>query len=304
MPIIEVTHLAKRYGEHVAVRDVSFSVAEGEIFGIVGRNGAGKTTTVECVAGLRRPDSGTIVVDGLDPREDRAELTRRLGVQLQSSALPDRITVREAVRMFASFHGHRVSADALIEQVGLGEKRDARYGRLSGGQKQRLSIALALVGAPRVAILDELTTGLDPQARRDTWELIEQIRDQGITVVLVTHFMEEAERLCDRVALIHGGVVAALDTPAGLIRRAGVGERVTFTPSAPVDRDVLSGLDGVREVVVDRRGRVVVTGDVDVTGTVVAELAGAGVRVTDLRVERPTLDAAFLALTGAPAEAA
>jgi ABC-2 type transport system ATP-binding protein len=256
------------------------------------------------VAGLRRPDSGTIVVDGLDPREDRAELTRRLGVQLQSSALPDRITVREAVRMFASFHGHRVSADALIEQVGLGEKRDARYGRLSGGQKQRLSIALALVGAPRVAILDELTTGLDPQARRDTWELIEQIRDQGITVVLVTHFMEEAERLCDRVALIHGGVVAALDTPAGLIRRAGVGERVTFTPSAPVDRDVLSGLDGVREVVVDRRGRVVVTGDVDVTGTVVAELAGAGVRVTDLRVERPTLDAAFLALTGAPAEAA
>jgi len=221
MPIIEVTHLAKRYGEHVAVRDVSFSVAEGEIFGIVGRNGAGKTTTVECVAGLRRPDSGTIVVDGLDPREDRAELTRRLGVQLQSSALPDRITVREAVRMFASFHGHRVSADALIEQVGLGEKRDARYGRLSGGQKQRLSIALALVGAPRVAILDELTTGLDPQARRDTWELIEQIRDQGITVVLVTHFMEEAERLCDRVALIHGGVVAALDTPAGLGSASG-----------------------------------------------------------------------------------
>ncbi len=304
MPIIEVTHLAKRYGEHVAVRDVSFSVAEGEIFGIVGRNGAGKTTTVECVAGLRQPDSGTIIVDGLDPREDRAELTRRLGVQLQSSALPDRITVREAVHMFASFHGHRVSADALIEQVGLGEKRDARYGRLSGGQKQRLSIALALVGAPRVAILDELTTGLDPQARRDTWELIEHIRDQGITVVLVTHFMEEAERLCDRVALIHGGVVAALDTPAGLIRRAGVGERVTFTPSAPVARDVLAGLDGVREVVVDRRGRVVVTGDVDVTGTVVAELAGVGVRVTDLRVERPTLDAAFLALTGAPAEAA
>jgi len=304
MSIIEVKNLAKRYGDHVAVRDVSFSVDKGEIFGVLGRNGAGKTTTVECVAGLRVPDSGTIVVDGLDPRRDRAELTHRVGVQLQSSALPEKLKVREAVRMFASFYGDRVDPDALIEQVGLAEKRDARYGKLSGGQRQRLSIALALVGAPRVAILDELTTGLDPQARRDTWELIEHIRDQGITVVLVTHFMEEAERLCDRVALIHGGVVAALDTPGGLIRRAGIGERITFVPSAPIDRAVLARLDGVHEVVIDGRGRVVVTGDADVAGTVTAALAASGVRATDLRVERPSLDSAFLALTGAPAEAA
>ena len=194
--------------------------------------------------------------------------------------------------------------DELIEQVGLADKRDTAYGKLSGGQRQRLSIALALVGAPRVAILDELTTGLDPQARRDTWELIEQIRDQGVTIVLVTHFMEEAERLCDRIALIDAGVVAAIDTPAGLIRRAGVGERVTFTPSAPVERSALAGLDGVREVVVDSRGRVAVTGAADVAGAVTAHLAAMGVHVTDLRVERPTLDDAFLALTGAPAEAA
>ena len=304
MSILEVTHLAKRYGEHVAVRDVSFAVEEGEIFGILGRNGASKTTTVECVAGLRVPDAGRIVVDGLDPRRDHTELTRRLGVQLQSSALPDRITVREAVGLFASFHGYPVPVDDLIEQVGLAEKRGTRYGRLSGGQRQRLSIALALVGAPRVAILDELTTGLDPQARRETWGLIERIRDQGITVLLVTHFMEEAERLCDRIALIHDGVVAAVDTPAGLIRRAGVGERVTFTPSAPVERSALAGLDGVREVVVDSRGRVAVTGAADVAGAVTAHLAAMGVHVTDLRVERPTLDDAFLALTGAPAEAA
>ena len=304
MSIIEVKNLAKRYGDHVAVRDVSFSVEEGEVFGILGRNGAGKTTTVECVAGLRVPDSGTIRVDGLDPRQDHAELTHRVGVQLQSSALPDKMKVREAVHTFASFYGNRVDPDALIEQVGLGEKRDARYGKLSGGQRQRLSIALALVGAPRVAILDELTTGLDPQARRDTWELIEHIRDQGITVLLVTHFMEEAERLCDRIALIHGGVVAALDTPTGLIRQAGVGERVTFVPSAPVDRGMLARLDGVREVVVDGRGRFVVTGEADVAATVTAALAASDVRANDLRVERPTLDAAFLALTGAPAEAA
>ncbi len=303
MSIIEVNHLSKRYGDQVAVADVSFAVEEGEIFGIVGRNGAGKTTTVECVAGLRVPDGGEITIDGLHPRRDRAEVTRRLGVQLQSAALADKLKVSEAVRMFTSFYGHRVDPERLIELVGLGGKRTAAFGSLSGGQRQRLSIALALAGDPRVAILDELTTGLDPQARRDTWELIEGVRDRGVTIVLVTHFMEEAERLCDRVALIDGGRVAALDTPTGLVRQAGVGERVSFRASEPFDDTLLTSLPKVATVTTTG-GRTTVTGDVDLAPAVIVTLAGHGVEVTGLRVEQPSLDEAFLALTyGRPAAA-
>ncbi len=303
MSIIEVSHLSKRYGDQVAVADVSFAVEEGEIFGIVGRNGAGKTTTVECVAGLRVPDAGEISIDGLHPRRDRAEVTRLLGVQLQSAALADKLKVAEAVRMFTSFYGHRVDPERLIKLVGLGGKRTAAFGSLSGGQRQRLSSALALAGDPRVAILDELTTGLDPQARRDTWELIEGVRDRGVTVVLVTHFMEEAERLCDRVALIDGGRVAALDTPTGLVRQAGLGERVSFHASEPFDDTLLTALPKVATVTTTG-GRTTVTGDVDLAPAVIVTLAGHGIEVTGLRVEQPSLDEAFLALTyGRPAAA-
>jgi ABC-type Na+ transport system ATPase subunit NatA/ABC-type multidrug transport system permease subunit len=221
MPVIEVENLSKRYGNKVAVDGISFDVEAGEIFGILGRNGAGKTTTVEMIEGLREPDGGTVRVLGLDPRRDRAELRRRVGVQLQESRLQDRITVEEALALHASFHRAPADPDQLMDELGLADARATRFAKLSGGQQQRLSIALALIGDPEIAVLDELTTGLDPQARRDTWGLIERIRDRGVTVVLVTHFMEEAERLADRVALLDRGTAGG----ARHARRDGCGKR-------------------------------------------------------------------------------
>jgi ABC-2 type transport system ATP-binding protein len=218
MTAIEVERLRKQYGAKVAVDDVSFTVAEGEIFGLLGRNGAGKSTTVDCLAGLRAPDRGRIRVAGLDPRRDQRELRQLLGVQLQESALPNKLTTAEAMRLYASFYRNPADIAGLLDLLDLTEKRNTRYRKLSGGQKQRLSIALALIGRPRIAILDELTTGLDPVARRDTWALIDDIRKQGVTIMLVTHFMTEAERLCDRVAILDAGRVAAVGTPAELAR--------------------------------------------------------------------------------------
>ncbi|WP_405108327.1 ABC transporter ATP-binding protein [Micromonospora sp. NBC_01405] len=222
MSVIEVRNLRKQYGDQVAVADVSLSVDEGEIFGLVGPNGAGKTTTVECVEGLRTPDSGTVRVLGLDPRRDRAAVRQKLGIQLQESQLPDQIRVWEALDLYSSFYPHPADWRELMDELGLTPKRNTVFAKLSGGQKQRLSIALALVGNPKVAILDELTTGLDPQARRDTWELVRHVRDRGVTVVLVTHFMDEAERLCDRLAVVAAGRVVAVDTPRNLIAGARV----------------------------------------------------------------------------------
>ena len=218
---IEVEHLRKLYGHKVAVDDVSFTVAEGEIFGLLGRNGAGKSTTVDCVVGLRTPDQGRIRVAGLDPRRDRGELRQLLGVQLQESQLQDKLTVAEAMRLYASFYRHPADIDGLLAMLDLTDTRNTRYRKLSGGQKQRLSIALALIGRPRVAILDELTTGLDPVARRDSWQLIDDIRNTGVTIMLITHLMIEAERLCDRVAIFDAGRVVATGTPAELRATAG-----------------------------------------------------------------------------------
>ena len=205
MAVIEVSDLHKEYGPKVAVDNVSFTVQRGEIFGILGPNGAGKTTTVECVVGLRKPDRGRISVLGLDPQRDHGELRELVGVQLQDGQLPDKLRVSEALDLYASFYRRPADAGELIERLGLGDRRDAAFAKLSGGQKQRLSVALALIGTPKVAVLDELTTGLDPAARREVWGLISEIRDTGVTIVLVTHFMEEAERLCDRVAVIDNG---------------------------------------------------------------------------------------------------
>ncbi|MDF2709662.1 MAG: ATP-binding cassette protein [Nonomuraea muscovyensis] len=297
MKVIEVSNLHKRYPAHVAVDDVSFEVAEGEIFGILGPNGAGKTTTVECVAGLRVPDGGTVRVAGLDPHRERDGLRRVLGVQLQSAALPEKIKVWEALDLYASFYPDPADWAELMDRVGLADKRDTAFAKLSGGQRQRLSVALALVGRPRVAVLDELTTGLDPQARRDTWELVEQVRASGVTIVLVTHFMEEAERLCDRIALIDKGRVAAADTPAGLIAQVNSGQRVRFRPSAPVADRLLLALPEVREVT--RNGdQVVVSGSGNLAAAVTLALAEHQIIPADLRIEQATLDDAFLALTG------
>jgi ABC-2 type transport system ATP-binding protein len=213
---IEVDRLRKCYGSKVAVDDISFSVGEGEIFGLLGRNGAGKSTTVDCIVGLRSPNQGRIRVAGLDPHRDRRELRQLLGVQLQESQLQDKLTVAEAMRLYASFYRHPADIEGLLAMLDLTEKRNTRYRRLSGGQKQRLSIALALIGRPRIAVLDELTTGLDPVARRDSWRLIDDIRNTGVTIMLITHLMIEAERLCDRVAIMRDGRIVALGTPVAL----------------------------------------------------------------------------------------
>jgi ABC-2 type transport system ATP-binding protein len=296
MNIVEVTELTKHYGKHAAVDGVSFSVEEGEIFGILGPNGAGKTTTVESIAGLRKPDGGTIRVLGLDPQQDRDRLRAVVGVQLQESELPERMTVSEAVELFASFYADPADPDELIEGLGLAEKRDAQYQKLSGGQKQRLSIALALVGKPKVAILDELSTGLDPQARRETWHLIESIRSRGVTVILVTHLMEEAERLADRVAVIDAGRIVAIDTPAGIIARVNAEQRLRFRPSAPIEDRLLTDLPEVSGV--ERTGPVlVVSGTGNLIHAVTSVLAQHQVVANDLRVEQANLDDAYLALT-------
>ena len=293
--VVTVQHLVKRYGEFVALNDVSFSIREGEIFGIIGPNGAGKTTTVECISGLRTPDSGSISVYGLSPQKDRGKMREFVGVQLQETALPPRLKVGEAVNLFASFYAHPLNPDELLESLGINQIEDSMYRKLSGGQKQRLSIALALVGRPKIAILDELTTGLDPEARRETWDLIEGIRRRGATVILVTHFMDEAERLCDRLALINHGTVAVLDTPEAIAATAG-GTRVRFVPSRQVDDKTLLAIPGVTQV--ERKERyVTVIGNGDLALSVMSSLAKIGVSVSELEAKKGSLDDAFVELT-------
>jgi ABC-2 type transport system ATP-binding protein len=296
-PAVEIAHLRKTYGTFVAVDDVSFSVAEGEIFGILGPNGAGKTTTVECAVGLRSPDAGTIRLLGLDPHADRDEVHEIVGVQLQTTALPAKLRVGEILDMYRSFYRDPADISELTEALGLAAKHNDYYRSLSGGQRQRLSVALALIGRPKIAVLDEMTTGLDPQARRDAWELIEGIRDRGVTIVLVTHFMEEAERLCDRVALIDKGHVVALDTPARLATRARDGKTVRFLPSAPFDDRLLTGLAEVTRV--EHQGqRVIVTGTGELVNAVVLSLAAVGVTARDVQLDSSNLEDAFVKLTG------
>lgn len=294
---VRIENLRKAYGSVVAVEDVSFDVPAGEIFGVVGPNGAGKTTTIECIEGIRRADRGSILVLGLDPARQERELRQRIGVQLQQSALPARIKVWEALDLYASFYDQAVDWRALLDRLGLADKRNAAFAKLSGGQKQRLFIALALLNDPELIFLDELTTGLDPQARRAMWDLVREIRDQGKTVVLTTHFMEEAERLCDRVAIMDQGRIVALDSPANLIRSHGAENRITFTADAGCEAK-LRGLAGVARV--DREGeRVIVHGSGDgLIGEVVAALSSDGVLFRDLRTEQSTLEDVFLALTG------
>ena len=294
-PVVAIDHLVKKYDSFLAVNDVSFSIMDGEIFGIIGPNGAGKTTTVECISGLRVPDSGTISVLGLSPQKDRNKIREFLGVQLQESSMPPRLKVGEAVELFASFYPDPMEPYGLLETLGIKNVKNSIYKKLSGGQKQRLSIALALVGNPKIAILDELTTGLDPEARRETWALIESMRDRGVTVILVTHFMDEAERLCDRLALINHGKLAVLDTPEAIAAMAG-GNRVRFVPSQSVDDKTLYTMPGV--VGVERKERyVTVTGTGDLAASVINSLARIGVHVSEIEARAGNLDDAFVKLT-------
>lgn len=293
--VVDVAHLAKSYGSYTAVSDVSFSVEEGEIFGILGPNGAGKTTSVECLQGLRRADSGDLRVLGLDPRTQSRQLGRRIGSQLQESALPDRIKVWEALELFSSLVPGGPRWEAVMEQWGLTEKRNARFGNLSGGQQQRLFIALAVVNAPQIVFLDEMTTGLDPMARRDTWALIQRIRDGGTTVVLVTHFMDEAEFLCDRIAIIDDKRVVALDTPDGLVATYAAESVVTFSTDSP-DLRFLDRVLGVKNVT--RQGRhVSVTGTGALLAYTAAALHDQDLMPIDLQVSRANLEDVFLLIT-------
>ncbi len=294
---LEIASLRKRYGRKLAVDDVSLRVSEGEIFGILGPNGAGKTTTVECAIGLRTPDSGTVRLMGFDPRTQAAEVHEIVGVQLQSGALPDQLKVREILDMYQSFYRQPADVGELADVLGLTDKMGSFYKTLSGGQRQRLSVALALVGNPKVAVLDEMTTGLDPQARRDAWDLIRGMRDRGVTVVLVTHFMEEAERLCDRVALIDAGRVVALDTPARLAARARGSKVVRFVPSDHFDDSLLTGLPEVTNVRHDGQ-HVEVDGSGDLVNAVILTLAAAGVTAHDVELVASNLEDAFVKLTG------
>jgi len=298
MPIIKVEHLRKVYGKVVAVNDISFEVQEGEIFGMVGPNGAGKTTTIECLESLRNPDSGKISVLGLNPRNDGYALRERIGIQLQEATLYDRIRVWEALDLFTSFYHHSIDWNSLLETLGMEDKRNSYINKLSGGQKQRLYIALALVNDPELIFLDELTTGLDPQGRRMMWKLVQDIRNQGKTVFLTTHYMEEAEQLCNRVAIIDRGNIIALDTPENLIRSLGVDSRIIFSVKEPFEVDHLKKLKRVSRVECSNE-RVIVYGQGEkLVGEVVNMLTVDGVHFYNLRTEQPTLDDVFLTLTG------
>ena len=327
--VIEVENLRKLYGSLVAVDDVSFTVREGEIFGLLGLNGAGKTTAVECIQGLRKPDSGHMAVLGLDPRTQVRELRRLIGSQLQESALPDRVKVWEALDLFSSFgsviagstaeRGETVSRlsrgrrggrsapwEPLLEQWGLSAKRKASFGSLSGGQRQRLFVALALVNRPQVVFLDEMTTGLDAAARRVAWDLISAIRDRGATVVLVTHFMDEAERLCDRVAIMKAGRIVAMNSPQGLIATHAKEIRVRFGVGRAEEGATFDWLRDVPHVqgVARRGGRVEVRGTGPVIARVASALVDRNIVPADLQVEQPTLEEVFLKVVGHSASGA
>ena len=292
---VEVAHLSKRYGDLLAVEDVSFTVAAGEIFGILGPNGAGKTTTVECVQGLRGADGGTTRVLGLDAQRDARALRQRIGSQLQASALPDRLKVWEALDLFASMTPRGGDWRLLLEQWGLVEQRNVSFADLSGGARQRLFVALALLGEPEVVFLDELTQGLDPAARRVAWGLIREIRARGTTVVLVTHYMDEAEQLCDRLAIIDHGRIVATGTAQELIARSQAAIRIRFTSEGAADLQWLRALDCVDAVI--RHGpHVEVRGSGTVLALVASALVDHGIVPADLRVEQPSLEDAYMRL--------
>jgi ABC-2 type transport system ATP-binding protein len=297
--VIEVTGVRKTYGKTVAVAEASFEVFEGEIFGLIGPNGAGKTTTMECVEGIRKPDSGAIAVLGLDPYRQVYQLQQRIGVQLQQAQLQKRIKVWEAVDLWASLYQKKsIDGTRLLDQLGLAEKRNAWFMNLSGGQKQRLFIALALINDPEVVFLDELTTGLDPQARHAIWDMVRGIRERGKTVFLTTHLMEEAERLCDRVAIMEHGRIIDIDTPESLVRRHCPQRTVLVDADDPTAGDHFHAIPEV-ESVTRQNNRYTIRGSGDDLVTKVIHCISENqIRVTDFRTILPNLEDVFLKLTG------
>lgn len=296
---IQVDKLVKRYGPLTAVDDISFAVRGGEVFGLLGPNGAGKTTTVECIEGLRAPDDGTIRVLGLDARKDIQPLKERIGIQLQTTGLYPKLTVREVIDLFGSFYTKRVPTDMLIEMTGLQERVNARTKDLSGGQKQRLSVALALVNDPDLIFLDEPTTGLDPQARRNLWDVIEALQKRGKTVLLTTHYMEEAEQLCDRIAVMDHGKIIALDTPDALVRQNFQEQAIEFETPIPPAVELLERIGGVARAQVQEKQVTVFSTDVPVTMAGLLALSQQGtLHFDNLVVRRATLEDVFLKLTG------
>jgi ABC-2 type transport system ATP-binding protein len=306
--VIRVEGLHKNYGQVKAVDGISFQVKAGEIFGMVGPNGSGKTTSIECIEGLRRPDEGAIEVLGLNPWDDTRELRERTGIQLQSANLPRRMRVEEAMDLFASFYSASCDWQRLLEELGLRDKRKANFSQLSGGQQQRLFVALALINNPEIVFLDELTTGLDPRARHAIWNLIREIRERGTTVYLTTHYMEEAEHLCDRVAILDYGRIIALDTPAQLVKVLGMATRITFSLNGhtveselgrkPFNLARIGVIDGVQRVDQDGDEITVFGRGEGILGAVVYALETDRVPYQNLRTEQADLEDVFLALTG------
>lgn len=297
-PAIRATDVTKRYGDLTAVNGVSLEVHPGEIFGIIGPNGAGKTTFMECLEGLRRPTSGTIDVLGEDPSRPSTRWRERIGVQLQTAALPPKITVNEAMALFASMYSNPADPAQLLNELGIAAKGRSYVDKLSGGQRQRVFIALALLGKPEVVFLDELTTALDPQARLAMWDVVRSIRQGGATVVMTTHYMEEAEALCDRVAVIDAGCLIALDTVPGLIASIAKGTKVQLRTSQQLTRGIVDEIDGISDVMIAGTSVSMLWSGSGIPQAAIAAIEATGLTVTDIRTSSPGLEDVFLALTG------
>ena len=298
-PVLQVENLVKRYDKVEAVRGVSFSVNEGEVFGLLGPNGAGKTSTIEVLEGLRVPDGGRVSVCGFDPQKNPSELKREIGAALQSTSLPDKIRVIEAIRLFASFYQRKRRPDELLKRFGLEDKRNAFYNQLSGGQKQRLALAMALVNDPKVLFLDEPTAGLDPQVRREIYDIIEELKRENKTIVLTTHYIEEAEKLCDRVAIIDHGKLIAEGTPRELKQRSGDTTRVEVRLAKPTEDSALKKLDGVADArVVDGAYVLHCRRSAPAIVALVKHLEAEGNELVSLEIATPSLEDVFIELTG------
>ena len=297
-PAIRATDVTKRYGDLTAVDSVSLEVLPGEIFGIIGPNGAGKTTFMECLEGLRRPTSGDISVLGEDPSHPTRQWHERIGVQLQTAALPPKITVNEAMALFASMYTDPADPGKLLEELGIAAKGRSYVDKLSGGQRQRVFIALALLGKPELVFLDELTTALDPQARLAMWDVVRSIRQGGATVVMTTHYMEEAEALCDRVAVIDSGRLIALDTVPGLIASIAQGTKVQLRTSRQIAPNVLEGIDGISDVTIAGTSVSMLWSGTGIPQAAVEAIEATDTTVANIQTSSPGLEDVFLALTG------